>query len=594
MCMNMKNNVIRNICTFLFVTISVLSFAQNEESQELQRTIQVYSEYKPQISDASRISVNPKVYDTLNLQVNLKYDVETSPLKTDYHIIPLKAVSVKGDKLQELYRGEAVVGLGNYWNNLVSVRYMTERSRLKQTGIEFYHFGSAGKVKLENDEKVPAGYTTDYVSAYWKRFYDDFTLTASIKPQYKSVLRYGYNTDYELVVDNDKEYKKDIRRSIFGVNANVGIKSTSTDEDAIRYDATLDYDLTCAANPTNIENLVGIQGGLEKDLERISLGFDGDIQLSALNFEPKDVDSSLSKVQSVIRLLPYAKVGANAWNLRVGVKLSPVLGGISTFKIFPDVAFTYSLPKLKMIPYFKIAGNVDFYSMKDLLDENPYACDSVMIRPSIDRLGFELGLDGRLLKLITYNASFSVKAYEDMYFWKAYRPLDGKNISGFEQLVKIDEANTLYSLVYDDATLMKLHGDLGFLFRKVNFGLDANYYLWQVSDSLKYAWYKPIADVTISSRFSLVNPNSNKTKLTVEPQLYYMLYQSESEGDGDLFKKSIVDLGIEVNYFYNSVFELFVDVNNILGLNNQRYIDYPTQRCNFLIGASYSFGGHKE
>lgn len=588
----MKSTVIRTICTFLFVTISVLSFAQNDESQELQRTIQVYSEYKPQISDASRISVNPKVYDTLDIQVNLKYDVVTSPLKTDYHIIPLKAVSVKGDKLQELYRGEAVVGLGNYLTGLLSVRYMTERSRLKQSGIEVYHFGSAGNVKLENKEKVPAGYTTDYVSAYWKRFYEDFTLSASIKPQYKSVLRYGYDTMYDTIVETGKDYKKDIRRSMFGVNANVGIKSTSTDEDAIRYNANLDYDLTCAANPTNIENLIGIQGGLEKDLERISLGFDGDIQLSALNFEPKDIDTSLSKVQSVIQLLPYAKVGANAWDLKVGVKLSPIIGENSKFKVFPDIDFSYSLPKLKMIPYFKIAGNVDFCSMKDMLDENPYAMDSLMIRPTIDKLGFELGVDGRLLKLITYNASFAVKAYEDMYFWRANRPLE--KYTGTEPLINISQAHTLYSVVYDDATMMKVHGDLGFLFRKVNFGFDANYYLWQVSDSLKYAWYKPIADVSLSSRFSIVNPNSNKTKLTIEPQLYYMLYQSESEGDGDLFKKSIVDLGVEVNYFYNSVFELFVDVNNILGLNNQRYIDYPTQRCNFLIGASYSFGGHKE
>ena len=125
-----------------------------------------------------------------------------------------------------------------------------------------------------------------------------------------------------------------------------------------------------------------------------------------------------------------------------------------------------------------------------------------------------------------------MKAYEDMYFWKANRQID---LLTTEPLVLIDKANTLYSVVYDDATLMKLHGDLGFLFRKVNFGLDANYYFWQVSDSLKYAWYKPIVDVTLASRFSIVNPNTNKTKLMIEPKLYYMLYQSESEGDGDLF-----------------------------------------------------------
>ena len=93
--------IIANVAVMALVFPMSLS-AQTEENPELQKTIQVYSEYKPQISDASRISVNPKVYDTLDIQMNLKYSVTTTPLNTDYHIIPLKAVSVTGDKLWEI------------------------------------------------------------------------------------------------------------------------------------------------------------------------------------------------------------------------------------------------------------------------------------------------------------------------------------------------------------------------------------------------------------------------------------------------------------------------------------------------------------
>lgn len=579
----------------LFVSISLFGlgktvFAQTEENPELQKTIQVYSEYKPQISDANRISVNPKVYDTLDIQMNLKYSLSTSPLNTDYHIIPLKAVSVKGDKLQELYRGEVVVGVGNYLTGLLAVRYMTERSSKKQSGVEFYHRGSAGKVKMDDDSKVPAGYTTDYISAYWKRFYEKFSLQMSVKPQYLSVLRYGYNQDTFNLIDHGD--KKSIRRNNIGISAEANLNSNSTDEHDLRYNAAINYDFDFLGNPTNLENLVAVKGGIEQKLERISLGLVSDIQLDALNFTPKDVDSALSKMQGVAHIQPFMSVGANGWSLKVGIKASPMFGGINAFKIYPDVAFTYHVPDLKMVPYFNLYGDVKLNSMKDMFLENPYVSDSIMLRPTINKLGFDLGIDGRIKKLITYNASFAVRAYDDMYFWHENSKLD--KLSSLPTTTQpIESVNTTYGVLYDNATLMKMHADLGFLFRKCTFRTEANFYHWQM-DSLKHAWYKPIFDVAVAPRFALVNPNTNKTKLMFEPQLYYMLYQSEKSDGSDFAKNSIIDLGFEVQYFYNSILEFFVDVNNILSRNNERYMDYPTQRINFLIGASFSFGGHKE
>ena len=561
-----------------FFSYSLLAFlplalcAQTQEP-ELSKTIQVYSEYKPQISDVVRISVNPKVYDTLDLQVNLKYNVAPTALKTDYHLIPLKAVSVKGDKLQELYRGEATLGMGNYLTGLLSFRYMTERSRLKQSGVELYHYGSLGKVKLLDKSKVPAHYTTDYVKLYWKRFYDNFTLYASVTPNYSNVLRYGRELNVAFGGNDTTFENKDIRRSLFGITLNGGIVSTDNDENALCYNTDVKYDFSYA-NPKNIENLVSITGGMYQKLERIALGFDANVDVSMVNFEPQ-YDSLLTKKgQGVLSVLPYVKVGANAWSLRVGVNTSPMLGSKNMFKIFPDLAFMYSIPKVHMVPYVKFFGNVDMHSMKDMLAENPYAADSVMLRPTINKLCFSIGLDGRLKKLVSYNFDFSVVAFDDMYFWKS-----------------VSKFPTTFAAVYDDGTLMKLHGDLGFLLRKANVGVNADYYLWQLTNETN-PWHKPVFETTVYSRFSILNPNTNKMKLTVEPQAYFMLYQGE--GHGDIANVSIFDLGLEVNYYYSSVLRIFADVNNLLGLEDERYLNYPNQRANILIGLSYSFGGHKE
>src|SRR5574344_1374914 len=128
---------------------------------------------------------------------------------------------------------------------------------------------------------------------------------------------------------------------------------------------------------------------------------------------------------------------------------------------------------------------------------------------------------------------------------------------------------------------MKLHGDLGFLLRKANVGVNADYYLWQLTNETN-PWHKPIFETTVYSRFTILNPNNNKAKLTVEPQAYFMLYQGEAVND--TANISIFDLGFEANYYYSSVLRIFANVNNILGLDNDRYLNYPTQRANFLIG----------
>lgn len=56
-------------------------------------------------------------------------------------------------------------------------------------------------------------------------------------------------------------------------------------------------------------------------------------------------------MQGVFRVFAYAKVGASMWNLRVSINATPVFGSENMFKIFPDLVFSYNIPKLHMVPY---------------------------------------------------------------------------------------------------------------------------------------------------------------------------------------------------------------------------------------------------
>jgi len=58
--------------------------------------------------------------------------------------------------------------------------------------------------------------------------------------------------------------------------------------------------------------------------------------------------------------------------------------------------------------------------------------------------------------------------------------------------------------------------------------------------------------------------------------------------------KNLYDINLGFDYYYNSLFVIFADINNIIGNKSQEYYLYPMQRTNFLIGLTYSFGGYKE
>ena len=66
------------------------------------------------------------------------------------------------------------------------------------------------------------GYTQDYLYAHAKRFYPEFTATASIKPKYASVLKYGHQLfDSAIVQVQYYLTKRNIRRNFSRIKPNL-------------------------------------------------------------------------------------------------------------------------------------------------------------------------------------------------------------------------------------------------------------------------------------------------------------------------------------------------------------------------------------
>ena len=570
------------IISLISVCIAFISVQAQKDSisTELNKTIKVYSEYKPQISDVVRISVNPQAYDTLDLTVNLNYSIESKPVATAYTIKPLKAVSVKGDKLAELYRGYAAVGFGNYSTSFLNIRYMTERSRNKQAGVEFYHLGSLGKVRFANDDKLPAGYTQDYINIYGKKFYDNFTGYASFKPTFNSVLKYGhqpYYNDLSGIVSDTTFNKKDIRKSFTIITTKAGIQSNGSEKTLLKYTSELEHNLTIT-NPKSTENLVTWNSSIKKQFDQIKTGADFNVFWSGVNFNP--VAPVSTRNQAKIQLLPHVGTSVDDWSLRIGINVMQSIG-ISKFKAYPDVQFSYNLLNYSLIPYLNYSGNMEMYSLKEILLENPYVNDYTMLYPTNNKMNLEIGAQGRIARSIPFKYSCKITELENQYFW-----VNDANST--------DTSYNSFAPVYDNGRKLTLHAETGLKRKYV--GIDAAFdYNHYTLDNLTKPWHKPGIEASFAIKYNIISPLSNKTKLVATSQVFYedLMYAQDIFGNAKKLDP-IFDVNLHLDYYYNSVFVIFAHVNNITATKYQRYYLYPTQRTNFLLGVTYSFAGHKE
>ncbi|MCL2329279.1 MAG: hypothetical protein FWC39_12310 [Bacteroidetes bacterium] len=582
----MKNKVTLYIVIAISVCFaqSVVAQSQPQESPELEKTIKVYSEYKPQINEAQRLLVNPTAYDTVKVPVELNYSFEAMPIDVVSELRTLRAVSVKGDKLQDLFRGYAAVGAGNYSSFMADVRFMTERSRQYQNGVEFLHNSSAGKIRFENDERYPANYMYNTLSLYTKRFLPHVTLFAGVKPSFNRYLKYGRDVNAPILTPQDVHYdKKDIRRTLFSNQTYVGVQSNSANLNYLNYGSNLGHVVT-VINPKQIENSIALQAQARQDLGGLLLGAEFSTTWNGVNFVP--ADTTLTKNTTQISLKPYLVKNVDIFGFEVGLLAQQTIDGNSKFTLYPQVQLSARLANQTVTPYVSYSGNYKQYSMLEMLNSNPYTTDFTLLQPTNYPADVRLGLRGRFAHIFPFHVYGQYKMFDNEYFW----------VNDFST----DERNTFVP-VYDNGNMFRVHGEIGISNKLLTVlaQLSINHYSL---DNELYAWHKPAGEIQIDVKWNIQNPLTANNKLVVTSQffVYDGMYARSEEIHGfvsnfyePILLPAIVDFNIHLDYYFNTALVIFARVNNITATRYQRFYLYPSQRTNFLVGLSYSFGNKK-
>jgi hypothetical protein len=210
-----------------------------------------------------------------------------------------------------LKKGYVNLGLGTYLSPFLEVSISNGRSNKGAIGLFTRTFGSAGKIELENDRRVNAGFLDNQALLYGKKYFRRSRLDADIDFRHMTRHAYGYDPD---VTGYDPD-RKDIRALYYDVSAKARYFTMETDSSDLIWDATLRYNMF-RRDGNGMQHNPGLTLSAGTEMFGLYGGMDADYDLYLFS---KEINH---KARSLFSVAPYITKGNEDWRFRFGVKVA--------------------------------------------------------------------------------------------------------------------------------------------------------------------------------------------------------------------------------------------------------------------------------
>ncbi len=572
-----------NIGLVLMLLAYHFSFAQKKEENIGTEVVNVVKPYTPTISDAFKVKEIPSLEDTDNSKKeDIKYNFFSFPVASTFVPSKGRAANVDKSQAEKLYKNFANLGFGNY-TTLNAELFVTENiSDNEYVGGMFKHLSSQGGIKdvaLNNDF-----YTTSLDLTYGNQF-QNLTWISDLGYQNQIYNWYGIPENFTQTTIDRINPKHTFNNFYVGTNLSLS--------DSFFKEASFKYNRFWDANGS-VENRFFVKPSFEFGLfnEKIKTNFIVDYLHG--NFEKNFFETNSIKYGFAnFGIHPSIVVNKNDWALNIGASVfysANIENGSSKIFVYPQVNASLKLVGDFMIFYAGVEGSLDQNSYRDFSNENPFVSPTLAIDPTNRQFDLFTGLKGKLSNTISYNLRGSLQNEKN-------KPLLVANeFNMFATDTENYQFGNSFGVVYDDVKTMNLYGELKADYTKnVSIGLNASYSRFFTTYQ-EEAWNLPTLklganlNVNITKKwFAVANVfyvGERKdvvyiqSMITIFPPAYY----PETAN-----LKSYFDANFNLGYQHNDRLTGFLKFNNIANQSYQKWMNYPVQGLQVLLGASYKF-----
>lgn len=545
----------------IFGTLALIAFPTWAQAQTqakdttLSRTVVVEQEYNPDIMDASKVNVLPKVAPPTVSKKTVEYDATLVPAGN----IPASTMQAytgveSQDKAQ---RGYARLGYGNYGNLDARANYLFILPNSDKLNLNFHINGMDGKLDMpDSDEKWSARYYRtragmDYVHSFRKV---DLNVAGNFGLS---------NFNYMPYTSNNKQ-------KFLSGDVHFGVKSTGeelplqfhAETNLMFYERQHDFQYE-NAQEAMVRTKAGAMGAISgEQYVGVELAMDN------VFYKNNEFDDYTS-----VELNPYYLYQNDDWKIRLGAHVDFAFGFGKKFRVAPDVTAQYIFSD-SYILYAQATGGRRTNDFRRLEMISPYSQTIGQLDATYEQLNAALGFRTSPVTGLWFNL---YGGYQDLK-----NNLATIGISGV-----VDQA-------YSSSYLLPLQANM----HNIYAGAEISYSYKDIisfSASGVYRDWKTAKTEDNSGELLLAYMPSFEAKFNVDirpiPSVLVNLgYQHATrEKVGDQRVDPVGNLYLGGSYEVFKDISIYVRANNLLNKNYQYYWGYPTEGINFMGGVSFRF-----
>ncbi|GAB4229138.1 MAG: hypothetical protein Tsb0034_00690 [Ekhidna sp.] len=477
--------------------------------------------------------------------------LEWPPYKTEVPFTTVESVYPLAD-----YQNYARLGYGNF-NSLLAEVGLFHRFDEWQTGAKvfFEHFGK-GPINDENSAS-----TNFNLNLFGRRKWE----AVSLKPYLKySLDRFNFYGNTNRI--NTGYTDEQVDPAALGA-LNIGVRlENQSGEVKYHIKPWLQHTSHTIRSGRSI-NTETVFNGEASVTYRIDKALNTGLNVEAHAGQYK---GGFSYNRSLFTLNPWVGYKGNHYKLKGGfIVATSESNNESKTGFYPDLHGELTLAPDWSV-YGSFTGGVSWNGLNDVLQQNNFMDDSLALLNTETTSQIEGGVKGSPLKNMILKGGISLT-----------------NLKNLPIYVPSASDSSRYSLTYDAGTITRftIFTDVSFSPTNVStYGASLNIHNYS-TDTLDRPWHLP------NYEFAFYTVHNINSKLIASANLIAMggMKAPANIDFGIAALDPIFDLSLSLKYLFNKRTSAFVDINNLIGNEYERYLGYPIRGLGFKVGAEYRF-----
>ena len=571
------------LLSFSLLLVSQIVFAQKKDENIGTEVVNVVKPYTPTISDAFKVKETPTLEDEDNTKKEvIKYSIFSFPVASTFTPSKGRAANVDKSESEKLFKNYLTLGFGNY-TTLNAELFVTENiSDTEYVGGMLRHLSSQGGIKgVALDDKF---YTTSLDLTYGNQL-KEFSWNADLGYQNQVYNWYGLPENFSPILIDGINPQHTFH------NFYAGAKFTLND--SFFKEGSLKYNRFWDARGSS-ENRFYVKPSFEFDAfdEKIKTNFIVDYLGGSFQ---KDffTTNAIKYGYTNFGVHPSVVINKNDWSINAGAAVFYSIDNENSKNklfVYPQINASLKVVGDFMIFYTGAEGSLDQNSYRDFSNENPYISPTLAIAPTDKQYDIFVGLKGKLASAVSYTirGSFQNEKNKALFL--------NNEFNMFATNTESYQFGNSFGVVYDDMKTVRFFGELNADFsKKVSFGINGTFCSYSTQNqeeawnlpsiklgsnlnvSITKKWYAGANVFFIGERKDIVYIQS---LIAVFPPEYYPETTT---------LKSYLDANLHAGYKHSERLTGFLKLNNIANQSYQRWLNYPVQGFQVILGASYKF-----